>query len=107
MAQLHALAPSICEFPLEAKDQKQAIERFLSLGCGLGLVIHDESLLVVRSIVRDSGKCKLDDLIVEGLERQVNVSNVFERPCDAEISHFPSERLIALGPSHFHQSSPS
>jgi hypothetical protein len=91
IAQLHALDPSICEFHVETKDHKQEFDKFLSLGCGLSFVIDNENLLVVRSIVRELGNCELYSLIVEGLEGDLNVSNVFERLRDSETFDFASE----------------
>jgi hypothetical protein len=53
------------------------------------------------------GYCELYGLIVDGLEGDLNVSNVFERLRDSEIFNFASERLIAFAASHFHQFSSS
>jgi hypothetical protein len=91
IAQLHALDPSICEFYLETKDHKHEFEKFLSLGCLLSFVIDDENLMVMRSIVRELGNCELYGLIVDGLEGDLNVSNVFERLRDSETFDFVSE----------------
>jgi hypothetical protein len=77
------------------------------LAGGLSFVIDNENLLVVRSIVRELGNSELYGLIFEGLEGDLNVSNVFERLRDSETFNFASERLIAFAASHFHQFSSS
>jgi hypothetical protein len=90
IAQLHGLDPSICEFHVETKDHKQEFDKFLSFGWGLSVVIDDENVLVVRSIARELGNCELYGLIVEGLEGDLNISNVFERLRDSETFDFVS-----------------
>jgi hypothetical protein len=98
-AQLHAFALSIDEFHIETKDHKQQLGAVvITTICRLDWVVLllITTIFSIRSIVSELGNYELDRLLVEGLQRDLTVSNVLERIRDSESFGFGIGKLIAF-----------
>jgi hypothetical protein len=103
VGQLHSFDLSVREFYLDIGDAEDYFVKLISLGYASILEVSESGFSCFRRICCALGNREVYDMLIDGFEVGVTISNVFSRLHDCDFFNLSPQALIEFVGSHFYE----